>query len=61
VDQGAERLALREQDRLAEVHHDAPPFAAAGDTIAIPRAAPEARAERPTLSGMALKTLLKPR
>ena len=63
VDQGAERLLLREQDRLAEVHHDAPPFAAAGGTIAIPRAATEARAERPTLSGMTLKnfaeTLLK--
>ena len=63
VDQGVERLLLREQDGLAEVHHDAPPFAAAGGTIAIPRAAPQARAERATLSGMALKnfaeTLLK--
>jgi hypothetical protein len=55
VDQAAERLLLREQDRLAEMHHDAPPFAAADGTIAIPRAATEARAERPTLSGMALE------
>ena len=63
VDQGVERLLLRQQDGLAEVHHDAPPFTAAGGTIAIPRAAPRARAERPTLSGMAsedfAETLLK--
>jgi hypothetical protein len=58
-----ERPVGGDHERLAEVHHDAPPFAAAGDTIAIPRAAPEARAERATLSGMApedfAETLLK--
>jgi hypothetical protein len=63
VDQAAERLFLRQQDGLSKVHHDAPPFAAASGTIAFPRAAPWARAERPTLSGMTLKnfaeTLLK--
>jgi hypothetical protein len=63
MDQAAERLLLRQQDGLSKVHHDAPPFAAAGGRIAIPRAAPRPRAERPTLSGMTLKnfaeTLLK--
>jgi hypothetical protein len=45
------------------MHHAAPPFAAAAGTIAVPGTSPEARAERPTLSGMApenfAETLLK--
>ena len=63
MDQGAERFLLREQDGLSEVHHNAPPFAAAGGTIVTLRASRQAQAERATLSGMAFEnfaeTLLK--
>lgn len=36
MDQDGERPVLGRHDRLAEVHHDAPPFAADAGTIAAP-------------------------